>query len=114
MNKTDYWRECIETAAEECGLLLTREQLECMAADVEGCHENYGMAFYSPPPSDRIAEVEREWKVKYEALQREFETYRNNAHTAVKKALRQRDDAVVSIGEDGEVLRYDGRCDRIQ
>jgi len=41
----DYWKECISTAADECGLVLTEEQLECLSVYVEGSHENYGMAF---------------------------------------------------------------------
>ena len=41
----DYWKECISIAADECGLVLTEEQLECLADSVEGGHENYGMAF---------------------------------------------------------------------
>lgn len=41
----EYWKECISIAADECGLVLTEEQLECLASSVEGGHENYGMAF---------------------------------------------------------------------
>jgi len=110
----DYWRECISIAAEECELTLTPEQVEHIADTVEGAHENYGMAFYSPPASDRLADIERGWKAKYDALQREFDRYRGNAETAIKQALRQPSDAVVAIGPHGEVRKYDGRSDRIQ
>lgn len=110
----DYWEECIAQAAEECGLTLTPEQLEFMTDAVEGGHEHYGMAFYSPPSSDRYADIEREWKAKYDALQREFDKYRGNAETAVKMALRQYSDANVTIGENGEVLRHGGRTVQIQ
>ncbi len=44
----DYWRECISCAADECGLSLTDEQLECLAAGAKGGHECYGDAFYQP------------------------------------------------------------------
>lgn len=114
MTDLDYWKECIEIAAEECDLTLTPEQLEGIAGSVSGGHENYGMAFYSPPASDRIAAIEGEWKQKYEALQAEFDAYRCNAETAVKRALRQFPDATVSIGEYGEVLRHGGRTEQIQ
>lgn len=114
MNDIDYWKECISYAAEECSLTLTDEQLSLLADSVSGGHENYGMAFYSPPDSDRLNDIDREWKGKLNALQKEFDNYRGNAETAVKRALRQYDDSVVSIGEHGEVHRYDGRTTRIQ
>ena len=111
---TDYWRECIANAAEECGLTLTAEQLDALAAGVEMGHEHYGMAFYSPPASDRLAVIEREWKAKHDALQAEFSAYRDNAETAVKRALRQHHKANVSIEKHGEVLRHGGRTEQIQ
>jgi len=113
-NTIDYWKECISIAAEECELTLTDEQLEYIAGAAEGGHECYGMAFYSPPASDRYNDIEREWKEKYNRLQAEFDKYRGNAETAVKKALRQYHDATVSIGAHGEVLRHDGRTTIIQ
>jgi len=58
----------------------------------EGGHEYYGMAFYSPPWSDRMGDIEAEWKARLKRLQAEFDAYRNNAETAVKQALRQYDD----------------------
>lgn len=110
----NYWIECVSIAAEECGASLTQEQIAEIAASVESGHENYGMAFYSPPASDRLHQIESEWKSKYAELQREFEKYRNNAETAVKRALCQHHDANVSIGEYGEVTRHEGRSERIQ
>jgi len=114
MTEKDYWQECIFIGAEECGLTLTDEQLECLAGSAEGGHDNYGMAFYSPPSSDRLNAIESEWKAKYAALQKEFDAYRGNAETAVKKALRQYNDASVSIGDHGEVFRHGGRTEQIQ
>lgn len=114
MSDTDYWRECISIGADECGLTLTDEQLDSLAGSAQGGHEHYGLAFYSPPPSDRYNEIEREWKQKYQALQQEFDNYRNNAETAVKQALRVHRDDHVSIGSYGEVLRHGGRTEVIQ
>ncbi len=114
MGDLDYWKECISIAAEECDLTLTSEQLDSLAGSVSGGHECYGMAFYCPPPSDRLNDIEREWKRKYDALQAEFDAYRGNAETAVKKALHQDRDANVGIGRYGEVTRYGGRTERIQ
>jgi hypothetical protein len=114
MNTTDYWAECISDAAEECGLDMTAEQLSSIAASVQAGHENYGMAFYSPPPSDRLSDIDRRWQQRFDALQSEFDAYRGNAEKAVGKALRQFSDASISIGEDGEVFRHGGRTERLQ
>lgn len=109
-----YWTECVSVAAEECGARLSDEQIEAIANDVRLAHDNYGMAFYSPPAGDRYAEIEREWKAKLDAKQRELDGYRRNAEAAVKIALRQHSDVNVAIGDDGEVLRFCGRTERIQ
>lgn len=113
-DKSDYYTECVEIAADEVGLKLTAEQAKYIGEAVEGAVENVGMAFYSPPASERYEQIEREWEAKYKALQKEFEKYQGNAETAVKIALRQSRDTNVSIGEHGEVIRYDGRSDSIQ
>ena len=110
----DYWKECLSEAADECGLKLTAEQLDCLAGAAESGHEHYGMAFYSPPASDRVAAVERECREKLKAQQTGHERYVRNAETGIKQALRVRSDALVTIGEDGEVLLDDGRTVRIQ
>jgi hypothetical protein len=110
----DYWTECIAIAAEECGLTLTTEQLECLASSAEAGHDHYGMAFYSPPASERLSGIEDEWKRKLKELQAEFDAYRNNSEIAVKKALRVHRDDHVTIGPYGEVLRHGGRTEQIQ
>lgn len=112
--KLQYWAECIGEAAEECGLKITKEQMDCLASAVEIGHECMGMAFYSPPASDRISVVEREASDKLKLLQAEFDAYQENAETAIKRALNQHDDARVGIGRNGDVLRYGGRIERIQ
>lgn len=110
----DYWRECISIAAEECDLVLSDKQLACLAESAQGGHENYGMAFYSPPWTERMQEIEDGHKAKLRRLEAEFAAYRTNAETAVKKALRQYNDAQVTIGKHGEVLLHGGRTERIQ
>lgn len=114
MTDLDYWKECIVIAADECELEITGKQLEYIADSVAKGHEHYGMAFYSPPESDRIGDIEREWKRKLADLQAEFDAYRNNAEVAVKQALRVHRDDHVTIGEYGEVLRHGGRTEVIQ
>lgn len=44
----DYWRDCIATAAEETGLVLTEDQLHDLTLSVEMAHNNYSMAFPGP------------------------------------------------------------------
>jgi hypothetical protein len=78
MSPAEYWKECIEEAAAECGAELSQEQIEYLADVVEGAHENYGQAFYSPPPSDQIAEVEREFRAKLEAETEKTERIRRD------------------------------------
>ena len=109
-----YWEECITCAAEDNGIALTRTEVTQLAEGVMGGHENYGMAFYSPPASDRMETIEREWREKLKRLQDELDTYRKDAETAIKKALNQYSDSNVEIGKHGEVLRYGGSIDKIQ
>jgi len=113
-SRVDYYVECLADSFAEHGVEATIEQIRAVAADVELGAENIGMAFHSPPASDRYNEIEREWKAKYQALQKEFDAYRDDAETAVKRALRQHSDANVSIGQHGEVIRHDGRTTVIQ
>lgn len=114
MNQLEYWQECIEEAANECALSLTPEQAKYMAEAVSSYHENYGMAFYSPPPSERLNAIEQEWKDKLMKLQKEYDSYIKRAESAVKQALGQSADTAISIGEYGEVTRFGGRTQRIQ
>ncbi|CAH0290920.1 hypothetical protein SRABI106_03509 [Rahnella aquatilis] len=114
MTDKEFWEECISQAACECDLKLTDDQLGYLAEAASGGHECYGMAFYSPPDSDRYNDIERDWEKRFKALQAEFDSYRENAETAVKQALGQYRDTNVSIGEYGEVLRHDGRTTKIQ
>lgn len=48
----DYWAECVASALEEHGVTATHEQIAAIAKDIQLSHENYGMAFYSPPASE--------------------------------------------------------------
>jgi hypothetical protein len=111
----DFWEEVIGEAADIGGFSLTPEQIKALAEGAMGAHENYGMAFYSPPASDGYARIEREWEAKYKRLEAEFERYRNGAETAIKRALpgRTYHDSLVSIEENGDVRLIDGRMDRI-
>lgn len=114
MSDIAFWEECLSESADACGLVLTKDQLTYLAEGASGAHENYGMAFYSPPSSDRYNEIEREWKAKLKRLESEFDAYRGNAETAIKRALKQYSDSNVSIGAHGDVFRHGGRTDQIQ
>ena len=69
----DFWSDCLAQAAEQCDLDLTAEQLECLAAAASNGQEEYGQAFYSPPNSDRITNLEREHEQKLKQQQQEHE-----------------------------------------
>ncbi len=57
--RTNYWVECLQSAFDEHGIVATDEQIKLVAADVEGAHENHGMAFYVPesPYPDEIKKL---------------------------------------------------------
>lgn len=78
MSSNDYWKETLAIAAEEAGIALTDEQLDCLAGAAEGAHENYGMAFYSPPASDRISDIEDQWKKRLKEAEAETERIRQD------------------------------------
>ena len=67
MSPTEYWKECLSEAAEECGAELAQEQIEYLANAIKGDYENYDQAFHLPPASDRIAEIEREFSTRLKA-----------------------------------------------
>jgi hypothetical protein len=113
MKSIDYWAECISNAAGECGVNLTSQQLEWISEAVDGAHENYGMAFYSPPPSDRIAVIEREGKAKLESLQKDFDLYRHGSESAMKTALQVHHQDNLYITNDGEVFISGGETVQI-
>lgn len=114
MNALDYWQECISNAAEDAGLSMTADQLKQIAESVEAGHDNYGMAFYSPPSSDRLNDIKREYEDKIKALELKLLSERRNAETAVRQALGRYRDAQISIGEHGEVFEHGGRTTQIQ
>ena len=114
MSDLEYWREVISIAADECELLIEPGQLEYLADAASSGHEHYSMAFYSPPPSERMDAIEGEWKRKLAAMQAEFDAYRDNAETAVKRALKTHHDAHVTIEKYGDVLMHGGRTEQIQ
>jgi hypothetical protein len=115
MTPQDYWTECLESSADEHGISLTNEQARQMAKDAMLAQEHYGMAFYSPPDSDRIADIGKEWQAKYQKLEREFEAFRRVASNAVRRALPNRvyHDTPITIEADGSVFAHGGRTERI-
>ena len=98
----DYWTECIVIAADECGLALTEEQLECLSGSVEGWHENYGMSFgHDCIPNPMSSEVE-ELKAEIRKLE---ESHKRQLY-GIKKGVAQRrnvDPHDVHIEDDGHV-----------
>lgn len=107
-NESDYWKECIASAADECDLKLTEEQLDCIASAAELGHSQYGLAFYEPSWGERFDDIRTESERKLKDLQNKLDSYKENAELAVKIALRQQFDSNISIGQHGEVFRNGG------
>ncbi len=56
----DYWKECIESAFDDAGIIATDEQIEDVAGSVEGGHDNYGMAHgHDAIPNPRDADIDK-------------------------------------------------------
>jgi hypothetical protein len=103
----DYWEECISIAAEECGLQLTKEQLECLAGSVEGGHENYGMAHgYHCISSPINSEVES-LKKRIRELENEHDRCIDGIKRGVALWCNVRVEDVV-IEKDGHVTYWNG------
>lgn len=100
--KMDYWEECIAIAAEECGLVLTKEQLDALAGAAESGHEHYGMAFYSPPASDRISDIEDEWKRKVKDKEEEHQREMKRADDAAEESRWRRDRQIQRLRDELE------------
>ena len=118
MTPAEYWQEAVEIALEEMGQYhivegLTADQRAELGVALAVSHECYGMAFYSPPSSDRINEIERGYKAKIARLEAEAESYRETVSKTVGRLLNQNSDARISINDDGEVYRHGGRDEQI-
>ena len=50
--KLDYWAESVADALSNEGIPASPEQIANIAGAMETSHENYGMAFYSPPAGE--------------------------------------------------------------
>lgn len=101
----DDMKECISIAADKCGLVLTDEQLECLADSAESGHECYGMAFgHDCIPNPMSSEVER-LKAQIKKLEEQHETqlYGIKKGVAMRRNVSVHD---VHIDDDGHVT-YD-------
>lgn len=112
--KADYYAEYLSDCFHDFDIKVSAEQLKEIAEGIVIAVDCESQAFHTPPNSDFYAELDREWKRKYDILKEQFDKYTSNAETAIKKALRQPQDACVDIGKYGEVTRYDGRSTQIQ
>lgn len=116
--RADYWRESVMIAFEDNGLWdavkdIPMDKLLEVGASLANSAENQSMAFYTPPASDRISEIEREWKGKLDRLQAEHDRYVETAGRTLGRVLRQNSDTPVFMDENGDVYRSDGRVTQI-
>lgn len=117
MSKAEYYEEAFMIAMEEAGCWhlverMTKEQRAEVGAGIAGSVEHEGLAFYTPPASDRYRQIEREWQAKYNRLANEYERYQDSAEKHVKRILRVWPDVSISIDSDG-IYRHDGRTEQI-
>ena len=103
MNSLSYWKECIQDAADECGLNISAEQISSIADSVRIAHENYDMAFYRPPSTDRISVLEEEKRIAVRQKEDELLRYQMLAEKCIKKSMGLRQDEIISIQDDGSV-----------
>jgi DnaJ-class molecular chaperone len=71
VNPNDYWRECLASSFEEHGISATADQIKMAAEDVQGAHENYGMAFHAPsenPLCDELSKAKAELRAEKEKV----------------------------------------------
>lgn len=116
--RAEYWREAVMMAFEGAGLWdaikdIPMEKLMQVGEALEVSAEHQGMAFYSPPASDRIADIEREWKGKIARLQAEHDRYVETTGKTLGRILRQHSDTPVFMTENGNVYRSGGRTEQI-
>jgi hypothetical protein len=70
----DYWKEAFAAALEEADIPLPGDDKLKLGAEVlEGAHENYGMAFYSPPAGEHL-------RSEIDSLKRELRKEREKEH----------------------------------
>ena len=112
MNELDYWKECIISGLDEIGVSLLPEQITKLAKCIQISHENIGMAFYTPPTTDRLEDLEREYNTKLKKIEKEFDQYQSNAENMLKKVLNFSKDTTLRIHEDG-VYRICGRSEKV-
>lgn len=78
----DYWLEAVSIALNDARIIATPEQIECVAGDMEVCHENYGMAMgHDAIPSHAETEKDREiarLKTQINELEGDIQIFRSS------------------------------------
>lgn len=96
----DYWTECISTAADECGVVLTESQLECLASAAESGHEFYGQAHgyecIPNPLHGQIDDLKRAHRREMDELEKVTDIYKTAACNLAKV---RKEDVYVNNGD---------------
>lgn len=82
----EYWKESLESAAEDCGVIMTEEQLVFMAEAMQNSYECYGLySGYDSIPNPGESQAKRE----LEELKRKIEqkTEWENSTTPCKRCF---------------------------
>ena len=67
----DYWKEAVECALEDAGIVATEQQIKSVTETIEGSFENYGMA-YPTPSNPLIGELKETQKALEEERSKSF------------------------------------------
>lgn len=116
--QAEYYREAFEIAMDEAGCWslveqMTLDQRKEVGSSLAVSAENEGLAIYRPSASDRIADMECEWRQRLDEERDRTEAARVGAEKAVRNILRIGKDIPISVTNAGEVYRSDGRVTRI-
>ena len=107
----EYWRECVSNALEDAGVSATGEQIDAIAHDIQGGAEMKSEAF--GPVPDRESDVRREKNEEIKRLHREIEKTDCRWRDAVKSRLGLGRDSNIGVDNDGTIVRYGGRTERV-
>lgn len=113
MTQEKYWEEALSDAFDGCNAthiwgMLSEEQKNDIAKSIRISEECKSLAFYTPPPSDRLNEIEREHKRKIKELEDRLEEQREGFTKALGKTLKL-EHTKLYLNKDGGIDYTNGR-----
>jgi hypothetical protein len=82
MKSEEYYAECVSIAADDCGAVLTKEQIDWIGGAIAGAVENFSMAFgYDVASTNLRASHDRAANEVKQRLRYEQEVHRTRCKT---------------------------------